>query len=389
MTKPSANRSEAPQIRPQLLVAISWYSEALHEGIARYAVEHGFETILWDEKTSDELASKNLVGVVSGLPEKSYAMHRFVVASGLPVVELSLSYPERNGWCRCPSDSVVTGRLAADYLRRRPVASLAFVTYGDNETSRVREKHFMQLLTEEREKRPVARHVYFDPAAMKTSTATRLTHLADFLRELPKPAGVFGVSDTTARLVCDAAGEAGLSVPGDLFVMGYGNRRLISEIAPTPITTIAVDYAAWGYAATAMLHELITGRVAPGTVKPFAPGGIIERESTGGASGGDPLCTEALKLMRKHQARPLSVSELASRLKVSPATLKRSFAQAYGVGVAEKYLALRIETAKGLLTGGDKVEVVADAIGFSSARSLRKAFIRLTNVTPGGFSGAK
>ena len=66
-------------------------------------------------------------------------------------------------------------------------------------------------------------------------------------------------------------------------------------------------------------------------------------------------------------------------------TLNRVFTEAYGTGVAARYLALRLEIAKGLLGAGDKVESVATSVGFASPRAFREAFIKSTGCRPGGF----
>jgi transcriptional regulator GlxA family with amidase domain len=156
-------------------------------------------------------------------------------------------------------------------------------------------------------------------------------------------------------------------------------------MAPVPISFVVIDHAAWAYAAMGMLGEMISGQLAPGTVRSFPPDRIIELASTGGESGGDPLCARALEMMREHLANPLDVPELAAQLGVSATTLKRLFSESYGIGVAKRYLAIRLEAAKGLLSAGEKVESVALSVGFSSARSFRAAFIDHTGVAPSDY----
>jgi LacI family transcriptional regulator len=352
--------------------------------VLAYCLEHGHEATLLTTDNLSDVRRGAYDGVVGGLPrDQSHPIFKYVLESGVPVVEYSVSHPGMTAWCRCPLDGVLSGRLAADYLLRRPVAAYAFVSRMWGASEQVREKHFHAFLATGLNDRAYSRFAYDAEPDVGVDSDSRL---AGFLRGLPRPAGVFASTDESARRVCDIALREGLKIPGDLYVLGNGNRELITRLAPVPITSIDIDYVAWGRAATAMLDEFTSGAISAGTVRLFAPRGVIERASTGGEAGGDPLATRALALMREHLADPLNLPEIAVRLGTSPATLKRAFAASFGTGVSERYLILRIEAAKSLLAAGDKVESAARAAGFASTGSFRKAFVKVTGVTPGGFA---
>lgn len=371
-------------VRKHFLITLALYTEAFHEGVLAYCLERGHEATLLTTDNIPELRHGRYDGVVGGLPrDQAHPVFRYIRETGLPVVEYSPSHPEMTDWCRCPLDGVLCGRLAADYLLRRPVAAYALVSRRWGASEQRREKHFRAFLETGLNNRPYSRFAYEEDADEGADADRRL---AGFLRDLPRPAGVFVSTDESARRVCDIALREGLKIPGDLYVLGNGNRELITRLAPVPITSIDIDYVAWGRAAAAMLDEFTSGKIPGGTVRNFAPRGVIERASTGGEAGGDPLATRALALMRQNIRIPLNLPELASRLGTSPATLKRAFAASFGTGVSERYLALRIEAAKSLLAAGEKVETSAREVGFASSGSFRKAFVKVTGVTPGGFA---
>lgn len=369
--------------RKHFLLSLALYTESFHEGVLAYCLEHGHEATLITTDNLAELRTGRYDGVAGGMPhDRTHPVFRYIMETGLPVVEYSLSHPEMKDWCRVPLDGVLCGRLAADYLLRRPVAAYAFVSRRWGAAEQRREKHFRAFLESGLNGRPYSRFAYEKDG--ESADADR--RLAGYLRGLPQPAGVFVSTDESARRVCDIALREGLKIPGDLYVLGNGNRELITRLAPVPITSIDIDYMAWGRAAAGMLDAFISGEIAPGAVNFFAPAGVIERASTGGEAGGDPLSTRALALMRSNIRVPLNLPELASRLGTSPATLKRAFAASFGTGVSERYLSLRIEAAKSLLAAGEKVETSAREVGFASAGSFRKAFVKVTGVTPGGFA---
>ena len=374
----------AETVRKHFLLTLALYTEAFHEGVLAYCLERGHQATLLTTDNLAELRSGRYDGVVGGLPrDREHPVFRYIRESGLPVVEYSPSHAEMTDWCRCPLDGVLCGRLAADYLLRRPVAAYAFVSRRWEASEQRREKHFRAFLETGLNERPYSRFAYEEVPGERADADRRL---AGFLRDLPRPAGVFVSTDESARRVCDIALREGLKIPGDLSVLGNGNRELITRLAPVPITSIDIDYVSWGRAAVATLDAFTSGKIAPGTVNLFAPRGVIERASTGGEAGGDPLATRALALMRDNIRRPLNLPELAAKLGTSPATLKRAFAASFGTGVSERYLTLRIEAAKGLLAAGEKVETAAHEVGFATSGSFRKAFVKITGITPGGFS---
>lgn len=363
----------------RILIAIHWYQESLHEGALRRCNELGWEAVVLNGDSLATIAGTPCDGILGMLPPPGHAVHRFAAESSVPVVELSASYPENKHWGRYPSDGIAVGSLAAEHLRRRPVAAFLFLATGASPAHDIRRAGFIRGLAGDA--RPV--HT-FDPGGTDLEATGRL---ADFLKKLPRPIGIFGSVDASARQALNAAHNAGLRVPEDAYILGFGNRRLVSAMASTPISSIALDHEAWGYAAVGLLEDMIAGRAAPGTTRTFAPGGVVERASTGGDNGaGNPLCARAIALMNENLAHPLEVNALAARLGVSKATLDRAFSAAYGMGVASRYVALRLETAKGLLTSGEKAESVAAAVGFASYRAFGKAFGRATGRTPSSFS---
>jgi DNA-binding LacI/PurR family transcriptional regulator len=78
------------------------------------------------------------------------------------------------------------------------------------------------------------------------------------LLELPdRPTAIFAGSDEQAFGVIEAARQAGLSVPGDLSVVGFDDLPMARWSSP-PLTTVRQPLADMGRMAGRMLHDLIT-----------------------------------------------------------------------------------------------------------------------------------
>ena len=91
------------------------------------------------------------------------------------------------------------------------------------------------------------------------------------------PTAVVCASDVLALAVVLAARAMGLSVPGDLSVTGFDDSPLAALASPA-LTSVRVDYAEFGQAATSALLAVIGGEPAP-DYSPSAPS-LVVRAST-------------------------------------------------------------------------------------------------------------
>jgi AraC-like DNA-binding protein len=87
--------------------------------------------------------------------------------------------------------------------------------------------------------------------------------------------------------------------------------------------------------------------------------------------------------------RRLDFSALAKRVGLSRPYLSRSFKAAYGVGVAEFVLRVRLEQSKKLLRESSaSITAVSNATGFSSPSYFHQAFRRAERLTPRAYREA-
>jgi LacI family transcriptional regulator, repressor for deo operon, udp, cdd, tsx, nupC, and nupG len=95
--------------------------------------------------------------------------------------------------------------------------------------------------------------------------------------ELEPPTAIVCTSDALALAVVGAARDAGLSVPGDVSVVGFDDSPLAALASPA-LTSVRVDYAEFGAAAAGALLAAINGAPAP-AYSPSAPE-LVPRAST-------------------------------------------------------------------------------------------------------------
>jgi len=85
----------------------------------------------------------------------------------------------------------------------------------------------------------------------------------------------------------------------------------------------------------------------------------------------------------EHVNDDLSVSALAKRVGMSPRNFARAFAREVGVTPARLVERVRVEAAQRRLEQTtDSIDVIAEACGFGTPETLRRAFLRQLSVCP-------
>ncbi|WP_417522624.1 GlxA family transcriptional regulator [Marinovum sp.] len=104
----------------------------------------------------------------------------------------------------------------------------------------------------------------------------------------------------------------------------------------------------------------------------------------------DKLVRKALHLMRQNVATPLTVDQLAQRLKISRRKLERHFGEALQMSPAEAGISVRLSVARNLLTSTDQtVTRIAAATGFCDASHFGKVFRAREGAPPDAWRSTK
>jgi DNA-binding LacI/PurR family transcriptional regulator len=93
------------------------------------------------------------------------------------------------------------------------------------------------------------------------------------------PTAIFADDDVMASGVYLAARALGLSIPGDLSIVGFDDIDLASVLDP-PLTTVAADAEGLGAAAFRALYAVMAGEEPPAREQ-ILPVSLVVRESTG------------------------------------------------------------------------------------------------------------
>ena len=233
------------------------HQEELINGVLRYAAEHGCN---WTYITAPESLALSVLdlkgwrgdGIIAALNTPAEAS----CAKGLslPIVNISATLA-KTPVPRVSVDSRLVGELAADHLIERGFQQFALLRTAErrvlgNSATRIR--------------RP-AGHVGLRCVALLMPPTYRVRSqqwrdqqrkLVQWLGRLPKPVGLFAVTDYRARQALDACRQVGVRVPQQVAVIGVDNEEVICAHVQPQLSSVARNNRQEGYHAAAMLDLL-------------------------------------------------------------------------------------------------------------------------------------
>jgi transcriptional regulator GlxA family with amidase domain len=122
-------------------------------------------------------------------------------------------------------------------------------------------------------------------------------------------------------------------------------------------------------------QELIVYHRRPGGQSQFSA--LIEMDRQ------DGRFAKLLEWMRSHLSEPLTVERLADRAAMSPRHFSRAFTAETGLTPAKAVERLRVEAARARVeSSSDPIDHIGDAVGFTDAERMRRAFIRAFGQAP-------
>jgi LacI family transcriptional regulator len=353
------------------------HQEELIDGVLRYAAEQGCN---WTYITAPESLALSVLdlkgwrgdGIIAALNTPTEAS----CAKGLslPIVNISATLP-KTPVPRVSCDSRVLGELAADHLIERGFQQFAYYGLRGVAYSAVRQEGFGARLAESGNQ---CESLLMPPTYRLRSQQWRdqQRKLVQWLERLPKPVGLFAVTDYRARQALDACRQVGLRVPQQVAVIGVDNEEVICAHVQPRLTSVARNNRQEGYQAAAMLDQLLRRKPLPKMEESIPPLGVVVRESTETVAFQDPRLCDAIDYLNENLASPLGVQELASHVGVSRRWMEYAFREALGQSPYQYIRRRRLKLAQQLLEKDARAKIyeVARQTGFSSAKQFSMAF---------------
>jgi LacI family transcriptional regulator len=279
------------------------------------------------------------------------------------------------------SDVRAESAMAFSHLWERGFRNLAFCGVSDYQWVRWQEDSFCQLARTAGAKvssyiRPLRLH---QPGAW----ATERKALAVWLARQPKPLGVFACYDIRGQQVLDACEMAGLRIPDSVAVVGVDDDPVRCSLSNPPLSSVAPDTRKVGYMAAELLSKLMTGKRITAGMRFVTPVGVSARRSTDAYAIEDRDVATALRFIREHCCKPITVRQVIDLVALSRRSFETRFLEAVGRTPYAEILRCRMEHTKQMLTQTDlPMKAIAARVGVGTPEYLSVIIRRATGMSP-------
>jgi LacI family transcriptional regulator len=365
----------------RVLLALGWYDFQLHQGIEKFAREHGWhlyanlareKVIPWGWEGDGILA---WLGAGDDLAEFVQAVHK-------PTVDFSLRRPQLN-FPRVLEDHEHAAQLVADHFISRGFTHFAFFSDTDNWSYEERGAGFLNALQRAGHTATWLRwHQSATFTTGRNEWRLKRKWLAAEMKRAPKPLAVFAANDQQALDVLESCESAGIAVPEQVAIIGAENYLPVPEAMRTPISSVDTNLVTLGYRGAELLEDLMNGKAPPPNPIRIPAAGIVTRKSSDILTIAHPGVARSLRHIWQHSHEPICVKDLVGVAAMSRRGLHMAFLEHLGRTPGQELQRVRIDRAKQLLTSSDhKIETVAGMCGYQSANSFCIAFKRVTGMS--------
>jgi LacI family transcriptional regulator len=361
------------------------YGRGLLQGIAKYNREHGgWSTYFRPHALNDAPPGwlRNWKGDGMIIRAETPEMYEVVRRCGVPAVNLrgtvaGLPLPY------VTMDNRQLAALALSHLRDRGIRNFAVCGRAGTKNPALSERceHFRELV----EAAGGVCHIFPPATARKTAMPweQEQDQLAEWVRSLPKPVGIFGCNDERGLQVLDACRRIGLTVPDEVAVLGVDNDPSICDLTIPPLSSIDPNAEGIGYEAAALLDRMMCGQAAPTEAIKLAPRGVVTRRSTDVVASEDQEVGRALGYIRENACKGLQVVDVLGHMAMSRASLQQRMKQVVGRTIHQEIQRVRLTKVKDLLAMSElTIKQVARESGFASVQYMTRVFRAVTNETP-------
>ncbi len=356
---------------------ISGHNRRILNGIAQFSTEHArwsFRFSPWAHY-ADPPDLSQAHGVIALVAVERVA--RAIAKSGLPVVNVGASEIEGLALPTIQCDHVAVGRMAAHEYVQRGFEYLGCVGESQREFVKPRLRGFNEYAEAHR------RQVFRFDLPEEDLTSDTIQELGQWLRELPKPIGVFVQNDLKAQGVLDACRQFRVRVPEDVAVIGVDDDEVLCGLTAPPLSSIELDSELMGYESARLLHQMMSGDTNLGTRRMVPPVRVVTRHSSDVFAIDNKHVVDALQFIRDHADEGIDIRDVLDAVPVSRRWLEIQFTRLLGRTPAEELRRVRIDRAKLLLRNSSmSILDVSIRSGFTSQSTFAVSFKREVGCSP-------
>ena len=221
------------------------------------------------------------------------------------------------------------------------------------------------------------------PSGKSSDYLEYTTRLERWLASIKKPVGVMASYDYQGTEVIWTAQMAGFNVPRDVAVAAVDNDAQICEFWTPALSSVDMGAMRCGYEAMTLLNRIVNRRRLPRRPVILAPLRVVTRQSSDVLAIEDADVAEAVRFIREHADRPVTVKDVLRHVPLSRRSLERRFSEVVGHSPRTEINRIRFDRAIKLLIETElPIPKVASNSGFLRHANFSAFFKRLAGMPP-------
>ena len=282
-------------------------------------------------------------------------------------------------------DDWAVGKEAADAFSSAGLRSLACLGNG-TPYSRQRIEGFQQAIKEDGIPLYIFNESGFDDARYSESFQPPSREFEEWLKELPKPCGVFAVHDPLGRFLCGTCSALGIEIPHEVAVIGANDDPLVCNLTYPTLSSVSIPWDALGERLGRAMEELLKNPQIDYPAVRISPTGVSLRHSANYLAVEDPILRRAMSYLTERMQEAITVGSLCYDLRIARRTLERRFREYFKYTPWDMLCRLRVNRAKQLLAETNhSVALVSELCGFNDAERMTVVFNRILGQSPSSF----
>ncbi len=318
-------------------------------------------------------------GFIGAISDKRMAKR--LLPEGFPAVVIP-TYELIPGYVNL-SETETIGEKAAEHLLDKGFKEFAFCGYEKNYWSAIRRDSFCDYLR----KAGYEPHVY-ERSDKSMSPEWKQEHygLLTWLKNLPKPLGIWVWNDEMASVVVEACHILNIIIPDEAAILGTDNDELVCHLSVPSTSSLLLNFEEAGYEIAESLHKQMLGQSVKSNNISVAPLHVVERQSTDIQAIEDPCVAKAVRFIHNNANRLIQVDDVVNESCLSRRNLYNRFNKIVGRSIYKEIERVRTEAiAKALISTDTSISEIALRFGFSSEAHISRFFKKIKGMTPGQY----
>lgn len=356
-------------------------------GACRAAHERGWSVLRFDIESHDQIRERLRYWQPDGCIVDAVAADRSILReqafAKIPTVFIDC---DPQFICKSIScitqDPVAIAEMAARELIRHPMKTFAYAAWPDRPFwSETRGSAFARAM----KRHGIVVRVFRSDEKPRNRKSVEKS-LAEWLRTLLPPIGIFSSADPMSEQVLGAAKSIGLSVPDNIMIIGVDDDAFFCDNTRPTLSSITTDFEAAGRLSVELLEKLIANPHRKPVQIKLSHVQMTTRSSSRRADKHDRQVSSALDLIREQAVSGLSSCDVLEKFNCSRRLAEQRFKAITGRTILDEIHAVQVEHAKKLIAHPfQKLSAIPQLCGHSTAPSFQKLFKRIVGVTMSEF----